>query len=276
MEDYTLNPYLGCSFDCVYCYIHGSKYGEHIPSGLGVKINAPEILYRQLKNQARKREYGVIALGSATDPYLPQEKDYKITQELLKIIYRFHFPLNILTKSTLILRDSDLLKKINDSAIIPLELKSKLKHGVIIGFSFSTVNEKVASIFEFNAPSPWKRLETMEKLKDEGFMVGAVLMPILPFISDSPDQLDIMIKSVKEYGGDFVLAGGLTLYGERSSDCKRRYYQILENYFPEIISPTKALFKSRSYPSLKYQKKIYKMVSDIASKYRIRSRISLE
>ncbi len=267
---------MGCSFDCVYCYIHGSKYGEHIPSALGVKINAPEILYRQLKNQARKRDYGIIALGSATDPYLPQEEDYKITQELLKIIYRFHFPLNILTKSTLILRDSDLLKKIDESAIIPLDLKSRLKHGVIIGFSFSTVNEKVASIFESNAPSPWKRLETMQNLKDEGFMVGAVLMPILPFISDSPDQLDIMIKAVKEHGGEFVLVGGLTLYGEGPSDCKSRYYHILEKYFPEIITPTKTLFKFRSYPSMKYQQKIYKMVSDIANKYRIRSRISLE
>ncbi|MEW6011220.1 MAG: radical SAM protein [Euryarchaeota archaeon] len=267
---------MGCSFNCVYCYIHGSKYGEHIPSQLTAKINAPEILYRQLKNRARKKEHGIIALGSATDPYLPQEENLKITRELLKIIHRFHFPLNLFTKSTLIFRDLEILKKIDNSAHLPPDLMPHLKQGVIISFSFSTVNEKIAAIFEPDAPSPWERLETMQKFKEEGFLTGACLMPLLPFISDSEDQLDIMIKSVKEYGGDFVIPGALTLFGDKPHDCRVRYYEVLEEYFPELIPKTRSIFKSKSYPSSKYQIKIYNMVADISKKHRIRNKIISE
>ncbi len=76
----SINPYFGCSFNCVYCYTRGSKYGEHQCPDLAVKINAPEVLVRQLKNRARKREYGFMAFGSATDPYLPVENGLTITR----------------------------------------------------------------------------------------------------------------------------------------------------------------------------------------------------
>ena len=106
LENYTLNPYSGCSFNCIYCYIQGSKYGGDVSNNLSIKVNAPEILIKQLKRRAFKREYGIIAVGSSTDPYLAIEEKLGLTQELLQIIYRFKFPVHIITKSNLILRDS--------------------------------------------------------------------------------------------------------------------------------------------------------------------------
>nr|WP_282731782.1 radical SAM protein [Methanobacterium alcaliphilum] len=268
-----MNPYLGCSFNCLYCYVNGSKYGEHVPSGLSVKINAPDVLYRQLKNRARKREYGIIALGSATDPYLQAEKDLKITREILKIIYRFHFPVNLLTKSTLILRDVDLLKKIDETAKLPSNLASKLQRGVILGFSFSTMNEEIAKIFEPAAPSPQERLNTMAKLKEEGFLVGACLMPVLPFLSDSEEHLSQMVKIVKEHGGDYVLIGGMTLFGNQPNDSKVRYFTALKNHFPELLEKTEALFRNKDYAPMDYQKKLHEITLKVCDKHGMRNSI---
>src|SRR5215831_7252805 len=88
LDDYTLNPYSGCSFNCLYCYIRGSKYGIHMEEKLAVKTNAVELLDRQLKNLSKKNKYGVIVLASATDPYLQVEKDTGLTRKLLEVILK--------------------------------------------------------------------------------------------------------------------------------------------------------------------------------------------
>ena len=122
-------------------------------TSLKVKVNAPEILRKQLKNRARKGEYGIIVIGSSTEPYLPIEENLELTRELLHIIYRFKFPVHVITKSTLILRDLDILRKINENANLPADLKTKLNRGVIVSFSFSTMEDILANIFEPGSPS---------------------------------------------------------------------------------------------------------------------------
>jgi len=273
LSGYSLNPYSGCSFNCVYCYTRGSIYGEHQVSGLAAKINAPELLVKQLKNRVRKKEYGFIALGSATDAYLPVEKDLKITRELLMIILRFHFPVHVLTRSPLVLRDLDILKKIGEKAILPLELEGKMDTGVVLSFSFSTTDEKLARIFEPAAPSPMERLETMKKCKEEGFTVGAIFMPLLPFLSDCEEHLDKMIKDAKDYGADFVMASGLTLFGEGPQDCKTRYYKVLEEHFPELVPKTKAIFGNSFAPSRRYQRELHLKIIKLSKKHQIRNSV---
>ncbi|NYB53018.1 MAG: radical SAM protein [Methanobacteriaceae archaeon] len=273
LSSYSLNPYSGCSFNCVYCYTRGSKYGEHQAPGLAVKINAPEILVRQLKNRARKREYGFIAFGSATDPYLPLEKDLKLTRELLLIILRFHFPVNLLTRSPLILRDLDVLKKIGEKAVIPPELLDKMDTGVVLSFSFSTTDERLARIFEPAAPSPIERLETMKKCKEAGFLVGAIFMPLLPFLSDGEEHLDQIIQDAKEHGADFVMASGLTLFGDKPHDCKTRYYKVLQEHFPELLPKTRAIFGNSFAPSRKYQGELYQRLVKLLKRHEISNRI---
>lgn len=276
LVDYTVNPFMGCALNCVYCYIHGSKYGGEDTTTFQVKTNAPEVLYRQLKNRARKREYGFIGLGSSTDPYPPLEKDLQITLELLKIIYRFKFPVNVTTKSTLILRDMELLRKIDEKAILPPTLSNKLRHGVIVSFSFSTVDPVLAGIFEPGASTVEERLETMQKFKDEGFLVGANLMPLLPFLSDSQEDLDKMIKQMKDHGAEFILVGGMTLFGDKPSDCKVRYYNVLKEHFPELLPETQKLFRNSFAPPRAYQHKLAKLAEKLAKKHNIRTRILAE
>lgn len=120
------------------------------------------MLDKQLHNRAKKNQYGFIVLSSATDPYLQIEKKYELTREALKLIAKYKFPVHIITKSDLIERDFDLLKQIDQAAILPAEL-SFIKRGCIVSFSFSTLDDNTASIFEPGATAPSERLIALEK-----------------------------------------------------------------------------------------------------------------
>jgi len=273
LDEYSVNPYYGCSFNCVYCYIRGSKYGENMAKTFSVKVNAPELLEKQLARRAKKGEYGIIALSSSTDPYMPIEGKLKLTRKLLEIILKYKFPVEIATKSKLVLRDLDVLKEIDKNAILPPDLKTKLKHGVIISFSISTLDEQLTKILEPGAPKPMERLETMKKCKEKGFFTGVCFIPVLPFLSDSEEQLEEMIKTVKNYGADFVFVGGLTLFGNGPTDCKTLYYKFLEKYYPELVSKYKSLYRIFFAPSKEYQKKLEDKSKMLCKKYGIKNRI---
>lgn len=269
LDDYSINPYKGCSFNCVYCYTRGSKYGTHLTNSLSVKINAPELLEKQLSRRAKRKEYGIIAIASSTEAYLPIEEKYKITRKLLEIILWYKFPINIGTKSTLILRDLDILKEIDQSAILPEDLRPKLKHGAIISFSLSTLDEKLAKIFEPGAPSPKERLKTAKKCKDEGFFVGLNFIPVLPFLSDSDEQLEEMVKTAKMYDFDFIFVGGLTLFG----DGKKLFYKVLEKHFPELVPKYKKLFRVFFAPPKSYQESLENKARELCKRYGVKYRI---
>ena len=141
LDDYSINPYEGCGFNCTYCYVHGSKYGENLAEKIVIKKDAASILDKQLTNRARKNEYGFIAVGSATDAYMQVEEETGLTREFLKVILKHKFPVFISTKSDLIKRDLDLLMQIDKAAILPEDLRANPGRGVIISFSFSTLDE---------------------------------------------------------------------------------------------------------------------------------------
>ena len=233
---------------------------------LSVKVNAPELLEKQLKRREKREEYGIIALASSTEPYLPIEEKTGLTRKLLGIILKYKFPVEVATKSKLVLRDLDLLKDISKNAILPEDLKRKLRQGVIIAFSTSTLNEKLAKILEPGAPSSKERLETMEIGKKEGFLAGMCYIPLLPFLSE-------MIKSAKDHGADFVLVGGLTLFGKGPVDCKALYYKFLEKHYPELVSKYRSLYRIFPFPSKKYQKELDERVKSLCEKYGIKNRI---
>jgi len=266
LDDYSVNPYGGCSFNCVYCYVRGSKYGKG-NAGISVKINAPELLRKQLKRRAEKREYGIIALGSATEPYMPIEEKYGLTRKSLEIILEFRFPVEVGTKSTLILRDLDLLKEIDRNACLPEDLKRKPGRGAIVAFSFSTLNADLARIFEPGAPEPEERLETMKKCSEAGLLAGAAFIPVLPFLSDSEEALDEMMRRSRDYGACFVFVGGLTLFGNRPSDCRMTYFRTLEQHFPELGPFYKRLFLGSFAPRRSYQRELEEKARELASKY---------
>jgi len=164
--DYCLNPYTGCQIGCRYCYAalfmrrysgHKEAWGDFVD----VKVNAPELLQKQL---AKARE-GTVWISSVCDPYQPVEKKYALTRKCLQVLARSRFPVNVQTKSALVLRDLDILKDVKD---------------VEVGFSIATDSEKIANFFEPGAAPVKKRLGALEKLHAAGIRTFAFIGPILP------------------------------------------------------------------------------------------------
>lgn len=273
LDEYTLNPYEGCSFNCQYCYIRGSKYGANMSDSLSVKINGAEILDRQLSFRARKGQYGIIALASGTDPYIGAEIKYRVTRSFLEKILIHRFPLLIITKSDMILRDLDLLHGIDSNAIHAPDLRDRIDRGVVISFSLSTLDETIATTLEPGAPLPRVRLETMRKCKEAGFLVGVNCIPALPFISDTEESLEAMVTAAKQYGADYILIGGLTLFGNGPADSKTLYFKFLERMYPELIPRYQRLYGSFFMPPRNFLKSLESRSEAICRKHGMRRRI---
>jgi len=264
LDDYSLNPYYGCKFNCIYCYTRSSKYGGSW-KGLAIKINAPIILEKELSRYARRGKYGFIALSSATEPWMIGIEDkYKVTRKCLHIILRYRYPIHCLTKSTLILRDLDLLREIDRNARLPPNLKDKLKHGVLITFSLSTLDKGISRIFEPGAPSPKERLKALEKIRDKDFLTGIAFIPILPFITDH--ELEDMAREARELNCDYVFFAPLTLYGES----KRLYLKVIEEKFPELLTKYNELYRNRFSPPKWYTNRFYRKALEYTRKYGLR------
>lgn len=242
LDDYTFNPYSSCSFNCLYCYIRGSKYGINLEKSLSIKTNAIEILDKQLGNRAKKNQYGIIVLSSATDPYLQVEKKYEITRKALEVILKHKFPVHIITKSDLVERDFDLLKEIDRVAILPDDLKS-LKRGTMITFSFSSLQDDVARIFEPGATKPSKRLITLQKTIDHNFLAGVSFMPLLPYISDTSEQLNLAFQTFQKMAVNYVLPASITLFGDGDSSSKKLVIDAIKLHYPELAEKYQKLFQ---------------------------------
>ena len=273
LDDYSVNPYEGCSCNCQYCYIRGSKYGENMEDSLSVKINGPAVLEKQLQARAKKNQYGIVALGSATDAYIHQEIKSGITEAYLKLLLKYRFPVFISTKSTLIKRDIAILREIDKEAILPDDLKSTLKRGVILSVSLSTVDEKISNTLEPGAATPAERLQLVQELNDLGFLVGVNAIPTLPFISDSDEALENIISAAKKHNAHYILIGGLTLFGNGKADSKTLYYEFLKRTCPELIPRYNELYGSKFYTPRYYQERIKQKADSICVHYQIRNRI---
>ncbi|MEO9870039.1 radical SAM protein [Ekhidna sp.] len=268
LDDYTFNPYSSCSFNCLYCYIRGSKYGINLEQSLSVKTNAIELLDKQLSNKAKKNQYGIIVLSSATDPYLQVEKKYQLTQRALEVILKHRFPVHIITKSDLIERDFDLLKEINEQAILPEDLNT-LDRGTIISFSFSTLLDEVGKIFEPGATKPTQRLAALEKTVNEGFLTGVSLMPLLPYISDTTEQLDLAFQTFSDMQVNYVLPATITLFGNGDANSKKLVMNALEKHYPELVEKYEKFFQHGSQMPYYYQTAFKKKMEELSLTYKI-------
>jgi DNA repair photolyase len=174
---YSINPYRGCSNSCIYCYApyvlrEGRKWGSFVD----VKINAPEVLEKEI----RKNNSGNVLISSVTDPYQPIERKYEITKKILEKLKNTKLFVSILTKSSLVLRDIDLLKQLNCE----------------VGLTITTLNDNVRKIFEPNASSVEDRLNALKQLKDSGIKTYIFFGPMLPYISDR--NLEDTLKKLAE------------------------------------------------------------------------------
>lgn len=211
-----MNMYRGCQHGCIYCDTRSKCYQlNHVFEDIEVKQNAPELLERALKG---KRSRCMIGTGSMTDPYMPLEKELKLTRRLLEIIDRYEFGLAILTKSDLILRDLDLLKSINE--------KSKC----VVQMTLTTYDEELCKKVEPNVCTTKRRVEVLKTLRDNGIPTVVWLSPFLPFLNDNEEN----IRGLMDYCVEAKIHGiicfgiGMTL---REGD-REYYYQKLDEKFP--------------------------------------------
>ncbi len=178
ITDYCINPYMGCSFGCTYCYAQliirkfhpGEAWGDY----LDIKVNAPELLEKEISKVKR----GVVMLSSVTDPYQPLEKKYELTRKCLEILLKHDFPITILTRSPLVTRDIDLFEKFSQCTV---------------GVSITTDDDKIKNMFEPLTPNFSVRIETLKKLNDSGLRTYAFVGPMLPM------NAKIVAESVAPY-----------------------------------------------------------------------------
>lgn len=273
LDEYTLNPYSGCSFNCLYCYIRGSKYGTNMSKSLSVKANAVELLDQELAKRAKKKEYGFIVLASATDPYLQFEEELGVTRNLLEVILKHRFPVHIITKSDLVERDFDLLKQIDEHAILPQDLSHDLGRGTLVTFSFSTIDDEVAGIFEPGATAPSKRLKVLHKASNEGFKTGVSMMPMIPFISDTSAHLVQMFEAFKLRGAEYVMPATITLFGNGLADSKTLVLRAIAKHYPDLLERYQRYFdKSNELPQF-YRKAFDTKMLEMAKEYGLPNRI---
>lgn len=212
---YNMNLYRGCQHGCIYCDTRSECYGIDDLEDVAVKTNALELLDTEL---TRKRIKGAIGLGSMNDCYQPIEAELGMTRQALEIICRHGFPVHILTKSDLVVRDLDRLACISRTY-------------AAVSFTITTADDALAAKVEPNAPSPSRRLAAMKQCSGAGLLTGAMLMPVLPFLEDSAENILGVIRGVHRAGGKYIVAAfGMTLR-DRQRDY---YYRQLDLRFPGL------------------------------------------
>lgn len=262
---YGFNLYRGCSHNCVYCDGRNEKYNveNNFGKDVIVKINAIDILRRELDPRRKRKPMSkcfIMCGGGVGDSYQPVEKDYKLTKKVLELLYEYNLPISILTKSTLVKRDIEIIKKINE--------KSK----AIVSFSFSSVDEKISSIFEPGVPIPDERLETIKFFRKEKVSCGMFLLPVIPFITDKTDLLEESIIHAKQAGVDFIIFGCMTL-----KEGKQREYFLnkIKDYDINLIRKYKEIYKNDRWgtPISNYYESLNKKIFKLAKKHNVPVRI---
>ena len=213
-----INVYRGCTHGCIYCDSRSTCYQmDHAFEDVAVKVNAPELLEEALR---RKRHRCMIGTGSMCDPYLPLEKETRLTRRCLEVIDRYGFGVSVLTKSDLVLRDLDLLKRINE------------KTKAVVCTTFTTFDEDLCRILEPNVCTTRWRFEMLKTMHENGIHTGVWLCPILPFINDTEENLRGLLDYCFRAGVEVIVNFGM---GVTLRDGDRQYfYKQLDRHFPGL------------------------------------------
>jgi DNA repair photolyase len=239
--DYTVDPYQNCDFGCIYC---DSSYDKTIY----VKTNSAKIFEKELENLSKGR----IIVGSVHDPYQSCEKTYMLTRKILELIQKHDFTCHILTKSDLVLRDIDVLKKINNC---------------FVTVSITSLKNKNSNFFEKNVPSSKKRLKVVEKLNKNDIYSGIAIMPFLPFIAES--EIQFIFEEAKKHNIHYILYKHLELKGDQ----KKIFFENIKKFYPNLLEKYEKLYNDSYQPNQEYIKKIDSLMNKISKKYNINTKI---
>lgn len=211
---YNMNLYRGCQHGCIYCDTRSECYGVGDISKIVLKKNALELLTAELR--AKRGKKGTIGTGSMNDPYMPVEKEVMMVNRALQIIAREKFPVHIITKSDLVLRDVDILQEISATY-------------AAVSFTITTADDDLAARLEPGASSTTRRFAALKALAQKGIYVGITLMPVLPFINDTPENIAAILKRAKDCGASYAIPMFGTTLRKGSRDY---FYGALDREFP--------------------------------------------
>lgn len=234
--NWTINPYRGCTHACTYCFARPThtfldmNAGRDFERKIVVKVNAPEVLRRQLASRRWKGES--VAMGTNTDPYQRAEGRYRLMPRIIEALTDFRNPFSVLTKSTLILRDLDLLVRAASVA------------EVTTAFSIGTLDERVWRETEPGTPHPRQRMEAVAALNAAGIGCGVLVAPVLPGISDRPEQLRAVVRAAAEAGAPHVSPILLHL----RPGVREEFMPWLAEHHPELVAEYETRYR-RPYAS---------------------------
>jgi DNA repair photolyase len=251
---YTINVYRGCSHACTYCFARptheylGLGIGEDFERRLVIKVNAVERLRAELRSPKWMGEH--IAMGTNTDPYQRCEGKYHLTQGVIRALSDAANPFSILTKSTLILRDLDLLTAAAQRA------------DVRCNFSIGTLDETVWKATEPGTPHPRRRVEAVRKLNAAGITCGVLVAPLLPGLSDGPEQIEEVVAACVDAGA--VSVAGISLH--LRPGVRQHYLDWLKGNRPDLLPEYERRYRGRSYLPGKEQEAVSQLVHDAVRK----------
>jgi DNA repair photolyase len=249
-----MNLYRGCQHQCIYCDSRSECYQIENFRDVLVKVNAIELLEREL---SRKRVKGAIGTGSMNDPYMPVELRYNLTGQALKLIARFGFGVHVITKSDLVLKDLETL------------LQIKRVHAVVC-FTITTADDGLGKKLEPGAPLVSRRYQAMRTLAQAGIPVGVSLMPVLPFIEDNPENITQIMEQAAENGASF----SVPWFGMSLRDRQRDYYyEQLDRLFPGLRQKYEQRFGERYSCSANHARELSRLFYTLIGRYGMQDHI---
>jgi DNA repair photolyase len=257
--DWSLNPWSGCAHKCVYCFARAyhARYreknvGSDFDSNVEVRVNIADVLRKELH---RRRE-GSLAIGTATDPYQPIEGKYRLTRRCLEALVDYPMPTSIVTKGPLVVRDIDVLKKLDERTVLT------------VFFSVPCVDEEVVRKTDPGTAPPRQRLRALRMLREAGIDAAVLCMPVLPGISDSEESLDAAARAASEAGATAFRHRPLKI----DVELQEYYYDFLASDFPVAVPRYAALYQGGVHPAKDYERALEERVRRVRSRYPFRER----
>jgi DNA repair photolyase len=261
---WSLNPYMGCVHRCTFCYVRHFEHRSDRPAddrygtSIRVKTNVADVLRRELTRASWEHE--LVVIGAATDPYQPAEGRYKLTRACLETLRDAANPFSIITRGPMIVRDLDVL------------VEAAQRASVSITFSVPTVDEEVWKRTEPSTAHPRQRLKAIRTLVDAGINARVGMAPILPGISDRPEQLREVVRAAREAGATGIWANLLFL----RPGTREHFLAHLVEDWPEQLPYYEELYAQRAYLGSDVMKPLRDEVSRLAREYGIKDRRTLK
>src|SRR4030081_831553 len=255
--DWSLNPYFSCAHKCRYCYArayharyHDLDVGEGFDRQVEIRVNIADVLRKEL----RRHRAGSLAIGTATDPYQPIEGKYKLTRRCLEALVDHPMPTSIVTKGPLVVRDIDVLQKLD------------AKTDLTVYFSVPCVDEEIVRKTDPGTAPPRQRLRALRMLRDAGIDAAVLCMPVLPGISDSEDSLDAAARAASEAGATAFRHRPLKI----DHEIRDHYMGFLAAEFPTLVPRYEALYGNSVHPGEDYERELEKRVTRVRTRYEFR------